>query len=162
MAWQTLSPVAPFNAPATAPDLDKVIILLTDGDNTQNRWTTSSTSIDARTQTACANAKAANIKVYTVRVINGNASLLQGCATKPDMYFNVQQASELNAVFSAIAQNLANLRIAKWSGAVMERSEPFVQAPPGSRRHSRSLNATELRPSAGKSYKILTKFQRLG
>jgi Flp pilus assembly protein TadG len=113
MAWQTLSPVAPFNAPATAPDLDKVIILLTDGDNTQNRWTTSSTSIDARTQAACANAKAANIKVYSVRVINGNASLLQGCASKPDMYFNVQQASELNAVFSAIAQNLANLRIAK-------------------------------------------------
>jgi hypothetical protein len=29
------------------------------------------------------------------------------------MYFNVQQASELNTVFSSIAQNLANLRIAK-------------------------------------------------
>lgn len=113
MAWQTLSPVAPFNAPAPAPDLDKVIILLTDGQNTQNRWSTSTSSIDARTQTACANAKAANIKVYTVRVIDGNASLLQSCATKPDMYFNVQQASQLNAVFSAIAQNLANLRIAK-------------------------------------------------
>ena len=27
VAWQTLSPVAPFNAPAPAPDLDKVIIL---------------------------------------------------------------------------------------------------------------------------------------
>jgi hypothetical protein len=113
MAWQTLSPVAPFNAPAPAPDLDKVIILLTDGQNTQNRWSTSTSSIDTRTQAACTNAKAANIKVYTVRVIDGNASLLQSCATKPDMYFNVQQASQLNAVFSAIAQNLANLRIAK-------------------------------------------------
>jgi hypothetical protein len=29
------------------------------------------------------------------------------------MYYDVQQASELNVVFSAIAQNLANLRIAK-------------------------------------------------
>ena len=57
--------------------------------------------------------KAANIKVYTVRVIDGNASLLQTCATKTDMYFNVQQASQLNSVFSSIAQNLANLRIAK-------------------------------------------------
>ena len=47
MAWQTLSPVAPFNAPAPAPDLDKVIILLTDGDNTQNRWT-SSAVVDRR------------------------------------------------------------------------------------------------------------------
>ncbi len=39
IAWQTLSPVAPFNAPPPAPDLDKVIIILTDGTNTQNRWT---------------------------------------------------------------------------------------------------------------------------
>ena len=37
----------------------------------------------------------------------------KNCASKPDMYFNVQQASQLNSVFSAIAQNLANLRISK-------------------------------------------------
>ena len=48
-----------------------------------------------------------------MRVIDGNATLIQTCATKPDMYFNVQQASQLNTVFSSIAQNLANLRIAK-------------------------------------------------
>jgi Mg-chelatase subunit ChlD len=113
MAWQTLAPVAPFNAPAPSPDLDKVIILLTDGQNTQNRWTSSTTSIDARTQKVCDNAKAANIKLYTVRVIDGNATLIQNCATKPDMYFNVQQASQLNTVFATIAQNLTNLRIAK-------------------------------------------------
>jgi Flp pilus assembly protein TadG len=113
MAWQTLSSVTPFNAPAASPDVDKVIILLTDGDNTQNRWTTSQTSIDARTEKVCANAKADNIKIYTIRVINGNASLLKACASKPDMYFDVQQASQLNTVFSAIAQNLANLRISK-------------------------------------------------
>jgi Flp pilus assembly protein TadG len=113
MAWQTLSPVAPFNAPPPAPDLDKVIIVLTDGQNTQNRWTTSTSSIDSRTEKVCENAKAANIKIYTVRVIDGNASLLKACATKPEMYFNVQQASQLNNVFATIAQNLANLRIAK-------------------------------------------------
>jgi Flp pilus assembly protein TadG len=113
MAWQTLTAAAPFNAPAPAPDLDKVIILLTDGQNTQNRWSKSASSIDSRTQKVCENAKAANIKVYTIRVIDGNASLLQSCATKPEMYFNVQNASQLNAVFTAIAQNLANLRIAK-------------------------------------------------
>ena len=113
MAWQTLTPAAPFNAPAVAPDLDKVIILLTDGVNTQNRWTSSTTSIDSRTQKVCDNAKAANIKVYTVRVIDGNATLIQNCATKPDMYYNVQQAVQLESVFGSIAQNLANLRIAK-------------------------------------------------
>ena len=113
MAWQTLSPVAPFDAPAPAPDLDKVIILLTDGDNTQNRWSSTASVIDARTQKACDNAKADNIKIYTVRVIQGNATLLKNCATKPDMYYEVDQASELNGVFSYIAQNLASLRVAK-------------------------------------------------
>ncbi|HWV55595.1 MAG TPA: pilus assembly protein TadG, partial [Pseudorhodoplanes sp.] len=85
----------------------------TDGDNTENRWSTSQTSIDARTKIACTNAKTANIKLYTVRVINGNASLLQECASKSDMYYNVQSASQLATVFATIAQNLANLRIAK-------------------------------------------------
>jgi Flp pilus assembly protein TadG len=113
MAWQTLSPVAPFSAPAPAPDLDKVVILLTDGTNTQNRWSSTASVIDARTQKVCDNAKADNIKLYTVRVIDGNASLLKGCASKPEMYYEVQQAVQLNSVFSAIAQNLANLRIAK-------------------------------------------------
>jgi Flp pilus assembly protein TadG len=113
MAWQTLSTGAPFNAPAPAPDLDKVVILLTDGENTQNRWTSSSSSIDARTEKACTNAKADNIRIYTVRVINGDAALLKNCASAPSMFYDVQQANQLNAAFSAIAQNLANLRIVK-------------------------------------------------
>jgi len=113
MAWQTLSTGAPFNAPAPATDLDQVIILLTDGENTQNRWTSSSSSINARTERACENAKAANIRLYTVRVIDGNATLLRNCATTPSMYYDVQDASQLNAAFGAIAQNLANLRIVK-------------------------------------------------
>jgi Flp pilus assembly protein TadG len=112
-AWQTLSPVAPMNAPEPVLDLDKVIVLLTDGDNTQNRFTSSASSIDSRTEKACANAKAANIKIYTVRVINGNANLLRGCATKPEMFYDVDEATQLNSVFASIAQNLANLRIAK-------------------------------------------------
>jgi hypothetical protein len=57
--------------------------------------------------------KAAGIKLYTVRVIDGDATLLRGCATNPNMYYDVQQASQLNSVFSTIAQNLANLRISK-------------------------------------------------
>lgn len=101
------------NALPAGPGLDKVIILLTDGDNTQNRWTNNQADIDARTQATCTAVKNANIKLYTIRVIDGNASLLQSCATNPSMYYNVQNASELNAVFVTIAQNLANLRLAK-------------------------------------------------
>jgi len=115
LAWgfQLLSPVEPFNAPAPESDLDKVIIILTDGENTQNRWTSTVKSIDARTEKVCQNIKDANIKMYTVRVIEGNVTLLKGCATKPAMYYDVQQADQLNSVFTSIAQNLANLRIAQ-------------------------------------------------
>jgi hypothetical protein len=115
LAWgfQMLSPVEPFNAPAAAPDLDKVVVILTDGENTQNRWSSSASSIDARTSKACDNIKAANIKLYTVRVIDGDATLLKSCATKPSMYYDVQQAIQLVSVFGSIAQNLANLRISK-------------------------------------------------
>ncbi len=112
-AWQTISAVAPMSAPSPAPDLDKVIVLLTDGQNTQNRFSSSTSSIDSRTEKACTNAKADNIKVYTVRVIDGNAALLRNCATKPDWFYDVKEADQLNVVFASIAQNLANLRIAK-------------------------------------------------
>lgn len=119
-AWHALTAGAPLSeAQASQPDLDKVIILLTDGENTEawknsnNTKVTYSPSIDLRTQLACTNVKAAGIKLYTVRVINGDAALLKSCATNTSMYYDVQNASQLNAVFSSIAQNLANLRISK-------------------------------------------------
>jgi Flp pilus assembly protein TadG len=124
--WHALTSNQPLpEAAAPKADLDKVIILLTDGDNTANRWEDTNDAnnsnqvektiekINERTKKACENVKAANIKVYTVRVINGNASLLQSCASSPDMYYDVQNSSQLNDVFGSIAKNLANLRIAK-------------------------------------------------
>lgn len=113
-AWHALTANLPMaEASSPQPDLDKVIILLTDGENTQNRWTTNTNSINLRTSAACTAIKAANIKLYTVRVIDGNATLLKNCATNPSMYYNVTQATQLNSVFSAIAQNLASLRLSK-------------------------------------------------
>jgi Flp pilus assembly protein TadG len=113
-AWHSLTSNLPLTeALAARPDLDKVIILLTDGDNTQNRFSTTQSQIDTRTTAACDNVRAANIKLYTIRVIDGNASLLRSCATKTSMYFEVSQASQLSPVFASIAQDLANLRIAK-------------------------------------------------
>lgn len=113
-AWHALTSNLPFTqASAPQPDLDKVIILLTDGTNTQNRWSSSSSQIDARTTKACENIKAAGIKLYTVRVIDGNATMLKECASKVAMFYDVQTASQLNIVFGTIAQNLANLRISK-------------------------------------------------
>lgn len=119
-AWHSLTKQDAFDGAADpASDLDKVIILLTDGENTR-AWknstrdpVTSTSSIDARTKATCDNLRTTGIKVYTVRVIDGDAGLLRDCATKTDMYYNVQQASDLNAVFTAIADSLANLYIAK-------------------------------------------------
>ena len=89
-AWHALTTQAPLSeAVAPAPDLDKVIILLTDGDNTEswknsnNSKVTSQSTIDTRTQLVCSNIKAANIKLYTIRVINGDSTLLRNCATNP-------------------------------------------------------------------------------
>jgi Flp pilus assembly protein TadG len=121
-AWHALSPTAVLTEGAAydTENLQKYIILLTDGNNTQDRWSSSESSINLRTQAACNNIKAllkANgdpqIKIYTVRVINGNESLLQGCATNPGMYFNVQNASELSSVFSSIGAEIANLHLSK-------------------------------------------------
>ena len=95
-AWHALTPGLPLTqAAAASTDLNKIIILMTDGENTQNRWSTFTPStIDARTALVCANIKATNIKLYTIRVLDGNATLLKNCATNPNMYFNVEVASE--------------------------------------------------------------------
>ncbi len=111
--WQALTATSPLNAPPAAKDLDRVIVMLTDGENTRNRWTNSTSSIDQRTEKICQNIKADNIKIYTIRVIEGNSSLLRSCATNTNLFYEVQNAGELENVFTAIGQNPANLRIAK-------------------------------------------------
>jgi Flp pilus assembly protein TadG len=121
-AWHLLSSTSIYTEGAAygTANLQKYIILLTDGDNTENRWSTNESSINNRTTAACNNIKAlkdANnkpyIKIYTIRVINGNANLLRNCATSTDMYYDVDQASELNAVFSSIGSQIANLHLSK-------------------------------------------------
>ena len=119
VAYQTLSPVAPFNASSAPSDeLAKVIVLLTDGDNTQNRWYSNNNNsrIDKRTELACSNVKAdtkLNIEIYTIRVIDGNSGLLQKCATDTTKYSDVQDPKNLEQVFAKIAQDLSKLRLAK-------------------------------------------------
>lgn len=117
-AWHALTPGLPLTqAAASAPDLSKIIILMTDGLNTQNRWDgtgySACASCAARTAVACANVKAAGIKLYTIRVIEGDADILRNCASDPSMYFDVQNASQLTAVFNAIGGQLASLHLSQ-------------------------------------------------
>jgi hypothetical protein len=113
-AWSALTSNEPFTEgkPVRA-DVEKVIILLTDGLNTQNRFTTVPSQIDARTAAVCDNIKKANIRLYVVRVIEGNASLLSACASAPNMYYDVQVASQLKDVFASIAASLSGARLSK-------------------------------------------------
>ena len=113
-AWHALTPGEPFTQGQTVrPDVDKVIILLTDGLNTSNRFTNNPSQIDARTAAVCDNIKAAKIKMFTVRVIEGNAALLQGCATASNMFYDVQVANQLKDVFASIAASHSGARLAK-------------------------------------------------
>ncbi len=107
-----LSPGFPMSTAAPAQDrLSRYMVLLTDGDNTENRQTGSSTSIDARTRLACANARAQGITVYAVRVIDGNRDLLRECASGPANYYEVSNASQLTDVFASIAGRIGSIRL---------------------------------------------------
>lgn len=110
----TLSPSSPFTEakPANTPRLKKYMILLTDGDNTENRFGgNSGDAIDARTKLACTNIKAMGVKLYTIRVINGDADLLRNCASETSMYYDVQNASQLSPVFKQIASEISAVRL---------------------------------------------------
>jgi Flp pilus assembly protein TadG len=113
-AWHMLTPNEPLTAAQVVrPDVEKVIILLTDGLNTANRFTNAASQIDARTAAVCDNIRAAKIKMFTVRVIEGNAALLQGCATSSNMFYDVQVSSQLKDVFASIAASLSGVRLSK-------------------------------------------------
>lgn len=114
-AWglATLSPGVPFTEakPASTPRLKKYMILLTDGDNTQNKAGDSQSGIDARTKLACQSVKDAGVSLYTIRVIDGNATLLRDCASDPSMYKDVKNSSELKPVFEQIAKEISAVRL---------------------------------------------------
>jgi Flp pilus assembly protein TadG len=128
--WMSLVGGGPYPAPpAKDPNYtySDVIILLTDGLNTQNRWFTDQASIDAREQMTCDNLNAGNITLYTIQVNTGGdpvSTLLKNCAgTAPspgvsrkypdlDKSFVVTSSSGIGTVFNQIGSNLSKLRIA--------------------------------------------------
>jgi hypothetical protein len=123
--WMSLVGGGPYPAPPpkdTNYIYNDVIILLTDGLNTQDRWYTSQSSIDARQQLTCDNINAAKITLYTIQVNTGGdptSTLLQRCAGSPGKYpdsaktFMVTASSGIGTVFNQIGTQLSQLRIAK-------------------------------------------------
>jgi Flp pilus assembly protein TadG len=112
--WTMLRKGAPLsNAQETqgAEKVAKYAIILTDGENTENTLGQSRATIDANTTAVCTNIKAAGITVFTIRVIDGNATLLRNCATTPDYYFDVSNPAALTGVFEKILMNITKLRL---------------------------------------------------
>ncbi|MES1989435.1 MAG: pilus assembly protein [Pseudomonadota bacterium] len=112
--WNMVTQNATLSAAAApASNMDKVIVFLTDGENTENRFTSNSSSIDSRTASLCTAIKASGVIVYTIRVMDGNGTLLKNCASDAGKYFSVTNASQLTSVFQSIAQALSNLRVSQ-------------------------------------------------
>jgi Mg-chelatase subunit ChlD len=115
-AWQALTQGAPLNAPAPGDDSLRIIVLMSDGLNTDNRWSGDTASVDARTKLACSNAKAEGIILYTVQVNTDNAptsNLLKQCASEPKMFYLAKSASETISVFASIGSSLLNVRLSQ-------------------------------------------------
>lgn len=117
IGWQTLT-ASPFTVPPQDSNYTykQVIILLTDGLNTQDRWYTSQSSIDTRQQKTCDNIKAAGITLYTVQVnTDGDptSTLLQNCASSADKFFLLTSSDQIVVTFNQIGTALTQLRVAK-------------------------------------------------
>jgi Flp pilus assembly protein TadG len=113
--FHLLSPSEPVvNAlPFGTKSLTKYIVLMTDGDNTKMRGTIDVAVMDARTRQACDAAKAEKIVIVTARIIQGNDSLLRDCASSPELFFPVEDVSQLNPFFQKLYETITGARITR-------------------------------------------------
>jgi Flp pilus assembly protein TadG len=133
-AWQSLLQTGPIPAPAEDPNYtyNRVIILLSDGLNTEDRWpnygngTTqdSAGDIDKRQALLCQNIKnpidpKTNQPMYTIYTIQVNtggdptSTVLQNCATDPSKFFMLTSANQIVTTFNSIGTSLSQLRVAR-------------------------------------------------
>ncbi|MDE2380465.1 MAG: VWA domain-containing protein, partial [Bradyrhizobium sp.] len=132
-AWQSLLTSAPLNAPAEAVNTtyNRVIILLSDGLNTEDRWPeygngstqASGDPIDARQALMCSNLKAAKdargrdmYTIYTIQVnthspADPTSTVLQNCASSPDKFYMLTSSSQIVTTFNTIGTALSKLRL---------------------------------------------------
>jgi Flp pilus assembly protein TadG len=133
-AWQTLLPGSPVPAPAEDANTtyNRVIIILSDGLNTEDRWpeygdgsTQNGTSIDDRQALLCSNLNhardAKNSPMYTVYAIQVNthtpadptSTVLQNCASSPDKFYMLTSSTQIATTFTTIGTALSKLRVAR-------------------------------------------------
>ncbi len=117
--WRLLSPEAPFKDGAAYGDADKVIVLMTDGENTRSaNYPTHSASnpaeADAKLLKICSAIKAKGIRIYTVAfnvTSDEIISLLSQCATDKPYFYNPQTNAELTMAFGNIASKMTAVHL---------------------------------------------------
>jgi hypothetical protein len=119
--WQTLTNSAPFSPGSLPQDTQKVIIILSDGLNTQDRWygdgSNQATGVDGRMTLVCAAAKADGAIIYSgfvdIAGTSGNSAVMQSCATDSSKYFDLTTSASISAAFQQIGQQITNLRVSQ-------------------------------------------------
>ena len=119
--WQSLSTNPPIAAPAKDSNYvyKDYIVLLSDGLNTQNRWSTTQSSIDARQELLCQNIRADTsnpVTVFTIQVNINNgdpkSQVLQDCATN-GIFQMITSSSQTADAFQNILTQISKLRVAQ-------------------------------------------------
>lgn len=121
--WQSLVGGGPLVAPPKDANYTykDIIILLSDGLNTANRWSNSQSAVNARMYDSsgagtCANIKAAGAIIYAVQVnTDGDpvSTIMQNCASDPSKFVMLTSANQIISTFGQIGTNLTQLRVAK-------------------------------------------------
>lgn len=120
--WRALDNREPLTEAASLPagDTDKVMVIMTDGDNFKSKdgilhnMNDGGDDADITTRRLCDRIKNDEIKVFTIAYEVTDATtrnLLRNCATSSSDYFNASNAQELNDAFQAIGNSLNELRI---------------------------------------------------
>ena len=119
-AWQSLTQGVPLSPPAEDPNYvyKRVIIILSDGLNTANRFygngADPSPQVDVRQKLLCDNIKADGVEIYAIQVNTDNdplSSVLQYCASKPENFVMMTNASQIDGALQDIGAKLTKLRL---------------------------------------------------
>jgi hypothetical protein len=116
-AFQSLT-ASPFTIPAKDANYKytEAIVLVTDGLNTENRYSSRQSDIDTRELKACTNAKNAGIVIYTMFINTGGdptQAVLKNCASSADKFIEVKSSTQVLSAFNSIGTALSNLRISE-------------------------------------------------
>jgi len=119
--WRALNNQEPLTEAASLPadKTDKVMILMTDGENYNSKNgilhnATNRVDADRTTSRLCERIKDEDITVYTIAyevTDTPTQNMLRNCASENTNFFNATNAQELNKAFQAIGASLNELRI---------------------------------------------------